>query len=212
MLKSLVCRLNNKLKIVLIAAGVIITPVLLSPLPRFNAPLSTVVEARDGTLLGARIADDSQWRFPLSESVPYKFEKALITFEDKYFYYHPGINPVSIFRALINNIRAGKVVSGGSTITMQVARLSRGNRPRTYQEKIIEMLSAVKLEIFKSKKEILKMYVSNAPFGGNTVGLDAAAWRYAGISSNDLSWAEAAAYAVLPNSPALVFPGKTRRY
>ena len=202
--------MNRKLKIVLIAAGVIITPVLLSPLPRFKAPLSTVVEARDGSLLGARIADDGQWRFPPSDSVPYKFEKALITFEDKYFYYHPGINPVSIIRALISNIKAGEIVSGGSTITMQVARISRGNRPRTYCEKIIEMLSAVKLEIFRSKKEILKMYVSNAPFGGNTVGLDAAAWRYSGISSNNLSWAEAAAYAVLPNSPSLVFPGKNQ--
>jgi len=194
----------------LITAGVIITPVLLSPLPRFNASHSTVVEASDGSLLGARISDDGQWRFPPSDSVPYKFEKALITFEDKYFYYHPGINPVAIIKALIRNIKAGEIVSGGSTITMQVARISRGNRPRSYREKIIEMLSAVKLEIFRSKKEILKMYVSNAPFGGNTVGLDAATWRYSGISPNNLSWAEAAAYAVLPNSPALVFPGKNQ--
>ena len=194
----------------LIATGVLITPVLLSPLPRFKAPLSTVVEAKDGSLLGARIADDGQWRFPPSDSVPYKFEKALITFEDRYFYYHPGINPVAIIRALINNIKAGEIVSGGSTITMQVARISRGNTRRTYWEKIVEILSAVKLEIFRSKKEILKMYVSNAPFGGNTVGLDAATWRYSGISSFNLSWAEAAAYAVLPNSPALVFPGKNQ--
>jgi penicillin-binding protein 1C len=194
----------------LITAGVIITPVLLSPLPRFKAPLSTVVEAIDGTLLGARIADDGQWRFPQSDSVPVKFEKALLTFEDSYFYYHPGINPVSIIRAFFENIKAGKIVSGGSTITMQVARLSRGNKPRSYPEKIIEMLSAVKLEIFRSKKEILKMYVANAPFGGNTVGLDAASWRYSGVPAYNLSWAEAAAYAVLPNSPSLVFPGKNQ--
>jgi penicillin-binding protein 1C len=159
--------LKRKFKILLITAGVIITPVLLSPMPRFKAPLSTVVGANDGSLLGARIADDGQWRFPPSDSVPEKFEKALLTFEDNYFYYHPGINPVSVMRALISNIKAGKVVSGGSTLTMQAARLSRGNRPRTYPEKIIEMFSALKLEIFRSKKEILEMYAANAPFGGN---------------------------------------------
>ena len=134
----------------------------------------------------------------------------LLTFEDRYFYYHPGINPVSIFRALSGNIKAGKVISGGSTITMQVARISRGNKPRTYSEKIIEMLSALKLELFRSKKTILQMYTANAPFGGNTVGLDAASWRYTGKPSADLTWAEAAALSILPNAPALVFPGRNR--
>ena len=202
--------MKRKIKILLITTGVIITPVLLSPLPRFKAPLSTVVEANDGSLLGARIADDGQWRFPPSDSVPEKFEKALLAFEDNYFYFHPGINPVSLIRAMISNIKAGKVVSGGSTLTMQSARLSRGNRARTYPEKIIEMFSALKLELFRSKKEILEMYASNAPFGGNTVGLEAASWRYSGIPAYNLSWAEAAAFAVLPNAPSLVFPGKNQ--
>ncbi len=202
--------MKRKLKILLIAAGVTITPVLLSPLPRFKTPLSTVVESGDGSLLGARIADDGQWRFPRSDSVPERFEKALLTFEDSYFYYHPGINPVSIFRALSGNIKAGRTISGGSTLTMQVARLSRANRPRTYPEKIIEMFSALKLELFRSKKEILAMYAANAPFGGNTVGLEAASWRYSGGPPSNLSWAEAAAFAVLPNAPSLVFPGKNQ--
>jgi penicillin-binding protein 1C len=202
--------LNRKLKIFVIAAGVLITPVLLSPFPRFRAPLSTVIEASDGSLLGARIADDGQWRFPGTEQVPGKFEKSLLTFEDSWFYYHPGINPVSILRALRNNIKAGEVVSGGSTITMQVARISRGNKLRSYSEKIIEMLSALKLEMFSSKKKILQLYTSNAPFGGNTVGLEAAAWRYTGKSSVDITWAEAAALSLLPNSPALVYPGKNQ--
>ena len=202
--------MNKKLKIFIISAGVLITPVLLSPLPDFRVPLSTVVEANDGSLLGARIADDGQWRFPGTGQVPEKFEKSLLTFEDGWFYYHPGINPVSIFRALKNNIKAGVIVSGGSTITMQVARISRGNKPRSYTGKIIEMLSALKLELFRSKKEILQLYVSNAPFGGNTVGLEAAAWRYTGKSSADMTWAEAAALAILPNSPALVFPGRNQ--
>jgi penicillin-binding protein 1C len=200
--------LKIKLKIIVIAAGVLITPVLLSPLPAFRAPLSTVVEAADGSLLGARIADDGQWRFPALEKVPEKYEKSLLTFEDSWFYFHPGINPVSTIRALKNNTKAGAVVSGGSTITMQVARISRGNKKRSYTEKFIEVLSALKLEMFRSKKKILQLYASNAPFGGNTVGLEAASWRYTGKSSSDLTWAEAAALAILPNSPALVFPGK----
>jgi len=194
----------------MIAAGVVITPVLLSPLPRFRAPLSTVVEARDGSLLGARIADDGQWRFPGNGQVPEKFEKSLLTFEDSWFYYHPGINPVSMVRAFVNNIKAGEIVSGGSTITMQVARISRGNKSRTYTEKFIETLSALKLELFRSKKRILQLYSSNAPFGGNTVGLEAASWRYTGKSAVDMTWAEAAALAILPNSPALVYPGKNQ--
>jgi penicillin-binding protein 1C len=202
--------LKNIIKILFVAAAAFLVAVLLSPFPRFTSSTSTVVEAKDGTLLGARIADDGQWRFPGNDTVPEKFEKALLNFEDKYFYWHPGINPVSVIRAMKDNIRAGEIVSGGSTITMQVARIARGNKPRTYPEKIIEMLSALKLELFRSKEDILRMYAANAPFGGNTVGLGAAAWRYTGKPSAEMSWAEAAALAVLPNSPALVFPGKNQ--
>jgi penicillin-binding protein 1C len=202
---------NRKIKILIIAAGVLLTPVLLSPLPKFKFPLSTVVEAKDGSLLGARIADDGQWRFAAPDSIPVKFEKALLTFEDKWFYYHPGINPVSIVRALISNIKEGEVVSGGSTITMQVARIAGGITPRTYGRKFIEMLSALKLELFRSKKNILALYASNAPFGGNTVGLEAASWRYMGKPSSNLTWAEAASLAILPNSPGLIFPGKNQQ-
>lgn len=183
---------------------------ILSPTPRFSAPLSTVVEAADGSLLGARIAGDGQWRFPAGKEVPDKFIKSLLTFEDRYFFFHPGINPVSVIRAVKDNIKAGRIVSGGSTITMQVARLAGGNRPRTFRIKFTEMLSALKLEILRSKKEILKTYSANAPFGGNIVGLDAAAWRYTGKEPDDITWSEAATLAVLPNSPALVFPGRNQ--
>ena len=202
--------LNRALKITLFIAGLILIPVLVAPMPRFTTPLSTVVEARDGSLLGARIADDGQWRFPPGEEVPEKFRKAILTFEDKYFYYHPGINPVAILRALRDNMRSGGIVSGGSTITMQVARLSRGNRPRTYGEKIIEIFQAFRMELFRSKKQILRIYAANAPFGGNIVGLDAAAWRYDGKAPADITWAEAAALAVLPNSPSLVYTGRNQ--
>ena len=169
-----------------------------------------MIEASDGSLLGARIADDGQWRFPGSEQVPEKFEKALLTFEDRYFRYHPGINPVSLVRALSRNIRAGEIVSGGSTITMQVARIYRENSRRTYLAKISEMLSALKLELFRSKNTILRIYSANAPFGGNIVGLEAASWRYLGKPPSETTWSEASALAILPNSPSLVFPGRNQ--
>jgi penicillin-binding protein 1C len=182
--------------------------VLLAPMPSFDTPLSTVVEAADGSLLGARVAGDGQWRFPPSDTLPGKYVECLINFEDRWFMWHPGVNPVAIVKALGANIRAGGTVRGGSTITMQVARLARGNRPRTYPGKMVEMLSAVRLELFRSKAEILVMYAANAPFGGNTVGMEAAAWRYTGRSSRDISWAEAATLAVLPNAPSLIYPGR----
>lgn len=178
------------------------------PSPVFKDPCATVIEDRNGILLGARIAGDEQWRFPESVSAPYKYEKALIQFEDRYFYYHNGINPVSFIRALIHNLKAGRVVSGGSTISMQVIRLSRKGRSRTIFEKIVEACLALRLELGYSKREILRLYASHAPFGGNVVGIDAAAWRYFGKKPEMLSWAEAATLAVLPNSPSLIYPGK----
>ena len=178
------------------------------PRPLFNAPFSTVVESSDGRLLGARIAADQQWRFPAPDSVPAKYEKCLLLFEDRYFYSHPGINPVALVRALVQDIKAGKIVSGGSTITMQVCRMARGNRKRTITNKIIEMIWALNLELRFSKKEILKLYASHAPFGGNVVGIDAAAWRWFARPPSQLSWAESATLAVLPNAPSLIYPGR----
>jgi len=195
-------------KIVTGAAAVLVVCVLAAPMPSFDAPLSTVVEAADGTLLGARVAADGQWRFPPPDSLPGKYVTCLLNYEDRYFRWHPGVNPVAVVRALAGNIRAGEIVSGGSTITMQVARLARGNPDRTYAGKIIEMLSALKLELFRSKKAILILYAANAPFGGNTVGLEAAAWRYTGRGTAGMSWAEAAMLAVLPNAPSLIYPGR----
>jgi len=143
-------------------------------MPSFHNPLSTVVEASDGTLLGARVAADGQWRFPPPDSLPDKYVTCIINYEDRYFRWHPGVNPVAVAKALLDNIRAGETVRGGSTITMQVARMARGNPDRTYGGKIIEMLSALKLELFRSKRTILHLYAANAPFGGNTVGIEAA--------------------------------------
>lgn len=174
-----------------------------------DIPCSTVVMDRNGELLGARISDDGQWRFPPCDTVPEKFAIAVTEFEDRYFRYHPGVNPAAIARAAVQNIRNGKVVSGGSTLTMQVIRLYRKGE-RNIWNKLVECLLATRLELKYSKDEILALYASYAPFGGNVVGIEAASWRYFGRSAEELSWAEAATLAVLPNSPSIIHPGKNR--
>lgn len=181
-------------------------------LPRqlFHVPYSTVVTDRNDELLGARIASDGQWRFPPRETTPEKIKQCLITFEDKHFYHHWGVNPLSVGRAIYQNTKHKRIISGGSTLTMQTIRLAR-NESRTFGEKVIEMIWATRLEFRASKEEILSMYVSHAPFGGNVVGLDAAAWRYFGHSAEDLSWAESAMLAVLPNAPAMIHLSKGRK-
>ena len=179
------------------------------PKDLFTTPYSTVVVDREGELLGARTAIDEQWRFPPQQEVPEKFKEAIIAFEDQYFYYHFGINPISILRAFVQNVKQKKIVSGGSTLTMQVIRLSR-NKPRTLKEKITEAILATRLEFRYSKNKILSLYASYAPFGGNVVGIGAASWRYFGHPVHELSWAEAATLAVLPNSPALIHLSRSR--
>ena len=146
------------------------------PNPLFKDPCSTVLLDKDGELLGAKISTDGQWRFPETEKVPDKFAKAIVNFEDQYYYYHPGFNIVSLCRALYQYIANGRIISGGSTISMQVIRLSRKNKSRTIFEKCIEVFLAARLELTHTKKEILELYASHAPFGSNVVGLDAAAW------------------------------------
>jgi penicillin-binding protein 1C len=181
------------------------------PDPLFNDPLSTLVVSAEGEWLAAKIADDGQWRFPPGEKVPEKFKTCLLAFEDKYFYRHPGVNPVSTLRALAKNIRQKRVVNGGSTITMQVIRLSRKGKRRSYVEKLIESWMALRLEFSYSKEEILELYAANAPFGGNVVGIEAASRRYFNRPPGRLSWAEAACLAVLPNAPSLMFPGRNQQ-
>ncbi len=182
----------------------------LVPVVQFDVPLSTVVLDRDGELLGASIAEDGQWRFGVAETVPEKFAAAITCYEDRRFYWHPGVDPLALARAARQNLRQRRVVSGGSTLTMQVVRLSREGRPRTFGEKAIEAVLALRLTLALSKSQVLGLYAAYAPFGGNTVGLDAAAWRYFGRQAGQLSWAETATLAVLPNTPALVHPGRNR--
>ena len=201
---------HKKLKITLLVLAGLFVAFLCIPVPQFDKPYSTVLTARDGTLLGAKIADDGQWRFPATNNYSLKYVDCLLEYEDRWFYYHPGFNPVSFVKALIANIKAGEVVRGGSTISMQVVRMSRDNPPRTYGEKLWEVILALRLELHYSKQSILDMYAANAPFGGNVVGIDAAAWRYFHTTPDELSWAEAATLAVLPNSPSLIHPGRSR--
>lgn len=180
------------------------------PDPLFRAPLSPVLYASNGELIGARIATDRQWRFPLQTAVPERFSQALIRYEDQRFAMHPGVDPLALLRASWSNLRAGRVVSGASTLSMQVIRVASGNPPRSLPNKLREMLLAVRLELRYDKAKILALYAQHAPFGGNLVGLETAAWRYFGRAAKDLSWAEAAALAVLPNSPGLIHPGRGR--
>jgi penicillin-binding protein 1C len=181
------------------------------PSTLFQEPYSTVIESKEGELLGAKIARDGQWRFPAQDSVPYKFKKCIVYFEDEYFYKHPGFNPVAMVNAIKQNRKAGKVVRGGSTLTQQVIRLSRKEKNRTYFEKAIEIILATRLELRHSKDKILELYAAHAPFGGNVVGLEMASWRYFGVQSHQLSWAESATLAVLPNAPSLIYPGKNQQ-
>ena len=177
----------------------------------FQEPYSTVIGSKEGELLGAKIARDGQWRFPAQDSIPYKFKKCIVYFEDEHFYHHPGFNPIAMLNAMKQNSAAGKVVRGGSTLTQQVIRLSRKGKSRTYLEKIIEIILATRLEMRYSKEAILGLYVAHAPFGGNVVGLEMASWRYFGVQSHQLSWAQCATLAVLPNAPSLIYPGKNQQ-
>jgi len=179
------------------------------PSTLFDAPYSTVVYSAEGELLSARIASDGQWRFPNADSLDEKYMASVMLFEDEYFDWHPGVNPVSIFRAFRQNWRAGKTVSGGSTLTMQTVRLMRRGKRRRFIEKLIEASWATRLELTHSKEEILQLYAAHAPFGGNVVGLSAAGWRYYGRPPTHFSWGEAAALAVLPNAPGVIYPGRS---
>jgi penicillin-binding protein 1C len=175
----------------------------------FNKPTCFIIDDDKGQLLGAAIAADGQWRFPYDTLVPEKFKQCIIAFEDKRFEHHPGVDLLAFGRAIKQNLKAGHVTSGGSTLTMQVIRLASHHK-RTFLNKLLEMIMALRLELTYSKQEILAFYASNAPFGSNVVGIDAASWRYFGRGPDKLSWGEMAAMAVLPNSPTLVHPGKNR--
>ena len=201
---------RNKIKSVAVLV-LIVAYYFCLPQQLFKDPTATVITSESDELLGALIAEDGQWRFPANDSVPDKFKICILQFEDEYFYQHPGFNPVSIFKALKGNLSSGSIKRGGSTLTQQVIRLSRKGQSRTYFEKLKEIILATRLEFRLSKDDILNLYASHAPFGGNVVGIDAASWRYFNRNASNLSWAESATLAVLPNAPSLIYPGKNQK-
>ena len=200
-----ICFLSVGLTVIL-AAG------FLFALPRtlFDEPFSATVWSRDGRLLSAKVAPDGQWRFFPTDSVPDKFRTAITTYEDKRFYDHFGVDLLALGRAVGQNLSAGRIMSGASTLTMQTIRLSRDGKPRTLREKLIEAVLALRLELRCDKDEILALYAAHAPFGGNVVGLESASWYYFGRSARQLSWGESALLAVLPNAPSLIHMKRNR--
>ena len=160
-----------------------------------------VLDVRGRPMLSL-VASDDQWRLPvpLHEISPW-LAKATVAAEDRRFYSHPGIDPVAIVRAAASNLLARRIVSGASTLDMQVCRMM-DDRPRTLWSKLVESFRAVQLEHLKSKDEILAFYLNTAPYGSNLRGVEAASLAYFGKHARDLSLAEAALVAGLPQSPS----------
>lgn len=187
-------------KIIIVFLGVLILLNLIFPL-KVNTKYSTLVTSSDGTLLHAFLSPDDKWRMyvELKEITPI-LRKAIITKEDKYFYYHFGVNPIAIIRAAYNNVTKGRRTSGASTITMQVVRLLYPNK-RTYLNKVAEIGRAIQLETFYSKDEILQMYLNLVPYGSNIEGIKSASYLYFQKSPDRLSLAEVTTLAIVPNRP-----------
>ena len=178
------------------------------PLPLPKDDLARVVLAEDGTPLW-RFADaNGVWRYPVktSEVSPYYLD-ALLTYEDRWFYQHPGVNPLALARATWQNLTGARVVSGGSTLSMQVARLLDPHS-RTFHGKLRQLWRTAQLEWHLSKGEILNLYLNRAPFGGTLQGVAAASWAYLGKAPAQLTHAEAALLAVLPQAPSRLRPDR----
>ncbi|WP_314918826.1 peptidoglycan glycosyltransferase PbpC [Pseudomonas helleri] len=178
------------------------------PLPLPKDDLARVVLAEDGTPLW-RFADaNGVWRYPVQtdEVSPYYLE-ALLTYEDRWFYQHPGVNPLALGRAAWQNLSGGRVLSGGSTLSMQVARLLDPHE-RTLPGKLRQLWRTAQLEWHLSKSEILNLYLNRAPFGGTLQGVAAASWAYLGKSPQQLTRSEAALLAVLPQAPSRLRPDR----
>ncbi len=182
---------------------------ILIPLPSkiFPDDYSQVIHDSKGDILRVFLNKKQQWCFPDDNTIniPDKLKIAVINYEDEYFRWHPGVNPVSVIRAAKQNIKNKRIVSGASTLTMQLARMIKQNE-RTFINKIKEMFLAVKLEVYYSKDDILRLYLNHAPYGGNIRGYRAASLRYFRKNPEELSWAQAASLAVLPNAPGNVSP------
>ncbi|HEX8108082.1 MAG TPA: transglycosylase domain-containing protein, partial [Kofleriaceae bacterium] len=148
------------------------------PLPDRRGEWSAAIEYRDGTPAHVFLARDDKWRLPIAlDDVDPALVAALIALEDKRFWRHDGVDPIAIVRAAASDARHARRVSGGSTLTMQLARLLEP-RPRTLRAKLVDMFRAVQLDLRLSKREILAEYLSRTPYGGNVEGVESAAWSY----------------------------------
>ncbi len=179
----------------------------LYPLPP-QKQFSQVILANDGSLVTAYLTDDDKWRMRTSpDEVPQDLIKALIEKEDRWFWSHPGVNPLAIVRAGFSNVFSGHRVSGASTITMQVARMMEP-KPRTFGNKMVEMFRALQLEWTYSKTEILEMYLSYIPMGGNVEGVKAASYLYFDQPPAHLSLGQSTLFTVIPNRPNSLRPDR----
>jgi penicillin-binding protein 1C len=199
---------------ILALSGLFVTFISLDlafPLPD-DIDYSTIIISSDSTVIHAFLSKDEKWRMKteLNEITPL-LRKAIIYKEDKYFYYHRGINYISTIRAIINNIIQAKRTSGASTITMQVARLLEPKN-RTYLNKLIEIFRASQLEFHYNKDEILQLYLNLVPFGSNLEGVKAASTLYFEKAPNHLSLAELTALSIIPNRPNSLVLGKDNDY
>ena len=193
---------------ILIVWALIVVADRLWPLPLKEVNPARVVVDEKGTPLWRFADSDGIWRYPVTiEDVSPRYLEALIQYEDRWFWDHPGVNPFSVLRAAWQDLSSGKVVSGGSTLTMQVARLLDPH-PHTFGGKVRQLWRAMQLEWHLSKREILTLYLNRAPFGGTLQGVGAASWAYLGKSPAQLSYSEAALLAVLPQAPSRLRPDR----
>lgn len=177
------------------------------PLERLQAG-GTLILARDGSPLRAFAGRDGVWRYPTTpEAVSPLYLEALLGYEDRWFWRHPGVNPAALLRATVQTVAHRRIVSGGSTLSMQVARLI-DPVPRSLPGKLRQMLRALQLEWHLDKRAILTLYLNHAPFGGNLEGVEAASHAWFGKSAAKLSQAEAALLAVLPQAPSRLRPDR----
>ncbi|WP_422731375.1 peptidoglycan glycosyltransferase PbpC [Leclercia pneumoniae] len=193
---------------ILLIWGMVVAADRLWPLPLKEVNPARVVVDEQGTPLWRFADSEGIWRYPVTiEEVSPRYLEALIQYEDRWFWDHPGVNPFSVLRAAWQDLTSGRVVSGGSTLTMQVARLLDPH-PRTFGGKIRQLWRALQLEWHLSKRDILTLYLNRAPFGGTLQGVGAASWAYLGKSPAQLSYSEAALLAVLPQAPSRLRPDR----
>jgi len=190
------------------ALACVLLALILVPFPveKLSPPPSTLILDRNGEILRVFLSEDEMWRMDVgAEKISPSLKKAVLTYEDKYFRWHFGVNPIAILRSMIVNLKAGRIVQGASTISMQVARMMEPKQ-RTIPHKLIEIFRAMQLELRFSKNEILTCYFNMAPYGGNILGVGAACHLYFNKSPEKISLGEAALLAAIPNSPNALRP------